>query len=206
MIDCEIYNKVAEQLKKIKDNLIEAPSDISDTVRAVFDLAGTLNDSDISDSSYIHWKVDEFIRVSQAHSKDMINERIQISKDLKAYKKKKDYISRDLEVDEYLNNFMSVIKGGYKTSEVISKGLFQLVTEKGEWKLLHSASSCLDLIPVGGLSLRKGTNKNFITDSLSKMIEANSMIAVVTFHQKEIEMVVEYAIVSFLYKYKDYFR
>ena len=72
VINWEIYDEVVEHLKKVKNNLIETPSDISNIVKAVFDLAGTLNDSSVCKSIYIERKVDEYIMLSQAQSEEMI--------------------------------------------------------------------------------------------------------------------------------------
>ena len=65
--------------------------------------------------------------------------------------KKKDYVTRDPEMYDYLTVFMNVIIGAYNTSEAINKGIFQL-TEQEESRLIQSGKACLELIPIcGGL-------------------------------------------------------
>ena len=190
----------------MKDNLIQAPSDISNIVRAVFDLAGTLNSSNICESSYIQSKVDQYIILSNAHSEELCMKKNKVMKDIKTFKRKKDFVTRDPEVDDYLTTFMKVIRSGYKTCQKLNKGLIKLTTEKGELKQLQSAESCLELVPVCGLRIRKRATKHFINEKLKEKIETNAKNAVISLGHKEVEKIVEFAVVTFLFKYKDEFR
>ena len=202
----KIYKEVVDHLEKVKDNLIEAPYDISDIIKAVFDLAESLNSSDMSDSSYIHKKVDRFVMLSKAESEEIIRTKENVLKDIKIFKKKKDFMTRDPEADDYFTTFMRVIKNGYNTCERINKGIFKLTTEEGESKFMKNAESCLDLIPVSGIVLRKHASKRFVNDYAKNQIKIKAMNSIYAFNHKEIEEIIEFTIVSFLYKYKDYFR
>ena len=101
---------------------------------------------------------------------------------------------------------MKVIRSGYKTCEKLNKGLIKLTTEKGELKQLQSAESCLELVPVCGLRIRKRATKHFINEKLKEKIETNAKNAVISLGHKEVEKIVEFAVVTFLFKYKDEFR
>ena len=193
-------------LNKVKDNLIETPYDISDIVNAVFDLAGTLSISDISNSPYIHRKVENFVMLSNSHTEDMLKKINETFQDLKTFKRKRDFLTRDPEVDDYLTTFMSVIISGYKTSQAINKGIYKLNTVSGETKFMQNGQSLQNLIYLRGISLRQRANSHVIHDDVKEKIENSAKKTVDTFHHKEVEEMVEYAVVSFLFKYRDYVR
>ena len=206
VVNCKNYEKACEHLKKVKDNQIEAPSDISDIVKAVFDLAGTLNISDISNSYYIHKRVDQFVMLSKAYSEEMVLKKNEAYRDLRLFKRKRDFVTRDPEIDDYLQTFMSVIMNGYETSIAVNKGIYKLSTVSGETKFMQSGQSCENLIYVCGLPLRKRSSKRFISNYVCKKIDKNSKNAADTFYNDDVEEMVEFAAVSFLFKYKRYVR
>ena len=125
---------------------------------------------------------------------------------IKAFKRKKDFVLRDSEVEDYLNTFMKVIKSGYETWEQINKGIFQITPEKGKSKFMKSGDSCLKLIPISGLYLRSYASNHFMNEKIKKNTEIGAYNAATTLHHREIEELVEYSVVSFAYNYKDNLR
>ena len=206
VVNCKNYEKACEHLKKVKDNQIEAPSDISDIVKAVFDLAGTLHISDISNSLYIHKTVDQFVLLSNARSKEMIKKKREVYKNLKSFKKKRDFVTRDPEVDDYLTAFMEVAMSGYKVSQAVTEGTYKLTTTSGETMLMQNGQSLLNLIFICGLALRRNTTMGFINNRIKKKIENNAKKTVDTFYHTEVEEMFEFAAVTFLYNYRDHVR
>jgi hypothetical protein len=207
VISCDIYPEVREHLKKVMQGVIESPSDISEIIEAVFDLASTLNNSDTSDSKYIQKKVTQYVLVSQARTDAMLVKKSEILSDLTDFKKKKDYVTRDPEMYDYLTVFMNVVTSSYRTSEAISKEIFQLA-ESDSPAIIESGKACLDLVPLIGGFLRQVADK--VHEKIDEMLHEHMMEkagnTVNSFYHKEMEEVAEYVGVSFLYKYRDYFR
>ena len=204
-INWEIHNEIEDHLKKVKDKLIDAPSDISNIVKAVFDLSSTLSNSNMCESSYIQRKVDEYIILSTSNSKEIIKKKNMVMDDIEMFKRKIEFVTRDPEIDDYLKTFMRIIKSGYKIWEDIYKGIFSLKSsQNARSRYFQSPESLFKLIPICGITLRKGIwCETPIIDSLQIKIDKNSKNALKTLNNKQYEETVEYAVVDFLCQYKD---
>lgn len=207
VINCDIYAKAREHLKKVMQRRIDVPSDIAEIIEAVFALASTLNNSDSSDSQYLQKKVTQYLLFSQSRTEAMIIKKEEILSDLTGFKRKKDYVTRDPEMYDYLTVFMNVVTSAYRTSEAINKGIFQMA-ESDTPAIIDSGKACLELVPLVGGFLKQVADKahSEISKTLDKRMKEKAKKTVNSFYHKEMEEVAEYVGVSFLYKYKDYFR
>ena len=115
VIKCDIYYDVLDHLEKVRNEKIDTKSGMQETINAVFKLSQFISFSDSSHSVYIHNKVDEYIKIFQAVTRETIKRKNRLRKALTDFKKKKEQVFEDLEMYEYLKTFCNVITSVYRT-------------------------------------------------------------------------------------------
>ena len=96
-----------------------------ETIYAVFELAKFIDSFDTPHSVYINKRVDEYILISQAVTIEAYKEKRRLRRLLHSFRAKKEDVFKDPEMYEYLKTFCNVVTSTYRTSEMITKGIFE---------------------------------------------------------------------------------
>ena len=188
-----IYNKIKNDLIRVSDCIIPTPSDIGQIVKAIIKFSGAFNSPDTTDSPYLRSKVDEYIKLSDAKIRPLINKRNQLLETFTSFQKKEQKIQSDKDLNLYLTVFMNTVTSSYRIAEMMNSGKFE--TEKKEHGIgVHSFKHFLDLVPVVGIKLHQLADKvdRLVKKSVEMAIEERVENTIESFYNKELEMLTEY--------------
>ena len=187
-----VRQKILWDLTKVRHNEFETPYDISKIVEATITLSDEITDAEVSDSPYLHSKVDEYVILYEAVSAEEIKIREDALLSLKSFKQKKNMVDIDIELSDYLRVFMNTVTGSYRIAELIDSGQFSL-RQQGSSVIVSSAIDLLSLAPMAGSALRAiGTTIDRTIRLVVQMqIQASAKNTVESFYNSEIEQIAE---------------
>ena len=188
-----IHEKIRNDLILVSECKIPTPSDIGQIVKAIIKFSGNFTTPDPSDSPYLRNKVDEYIKLSDAKIRPLINKRNQVIETFTSFQKKEKMVQSDRDLNLYLTVFMNTVTSSYRIAEMMNSGKFE--TEKKEHGIgVHSFKHFLDLVPVIGLKLHQIADKvdKLVKKSVEMAIEERVECTVNSFYNKELEMLSEY--------------
>ena len=187
-----IHNKIRFDLIKVSEGAIPTPSDISQIVQAIIKFSGAFNSPEPTDSVYLRSKVDEYVKLSDAKIKTLVNKRNQVLETFTSFQKKEKKILADKDLNLYLTVFMNTITSSYRVAEMMKSGKFE-DKKKSKGFGVHSFNHFLDLVPVIGVKLHQIADRvdNLVQKSIKKVIKERVENTVESFYNKELEMLTE---------------
>lgn len=188
---------------------VPSHSDICDIVSAVHAISknNISIDFSVSNSPYLHSKIDRYIVLFQAVTPEMIEAKKKAFDELADFKTMKEYVVKDRDMSEYLTTFINRITSSYRIGELINSGSVAIQFQSGQ-KLFETVQQGIEMIPFFG---KIGSNfaailAGAVKEEIENGIRESAKNTVDSFYHKQIEEITERLGVKFLFKNEQLFK
>lgn len=204
-----LFYQIRDYLQKVMNKEVPSHSDICDIVSAVHAIYknNIWVDFSVSNSPFLHSKIDRYIVLFQAVTPKMIEAKEKAFNELADFKTMKEYVIKDRDMSEYLSSFVSRITSSYRIAEVINSGKMTLQFQTGE-KIFSTIQQGLEIIPFFGKigSALTQMLASATKDAIEASYRDNAKNTVNSFYHKQIEEISEQLGVKFLYRHEQFFK